>query len=81
VNSFFHEKLDEFMNIYINDIMVYCKTTEKHVGHLEYDLNKNSNWKHLNQNLGIKGHFLRQKLHGMKYKGSLGVGSTCLMLF
>lgn len=28
------------MNIYINDIMVYSKTTEKHVGHLEYVLNK-----------------------------------------
>ncbi len=40
MNSFFHEKLDEFMNIYINDIIVYSKTTEKHVGHLEYVLNK-----------------------------------------
>ncbi len=40
MNSFFHEKLDEFMNIYINDIIVYSKTMGKHVGHLEYVLNK-----------------------------------------
>jgi hypothetical protein len=38
--SFIHEKLDEFMIIYINDILVYSKTTKEHVGHLENDLSK-----------------------------------------
>jgi hypothetical protein len=27
MNSIFHEKLDEFMIIYIDDILVYSKTT------------------------------------------------------
>jgi hypothetical protein len=40
MNSIFHEKLDKFMIIYINDILVYSKTTKEHVEHLEYVLNK-----------------------------------------
>ncbi len=36
MNSTFHEKLDEFMIVYINDILVYSKTVEEHVKHLEY---------------------------------------------
>jgi hypothetical protein len=40
VNSTFHEKLDEFMIIYINDILVYSKIIEEHVEHLEYVLSK-----------------------------------------
>jgi hypothetical protein len=40
MNSISHEKLDEFVIIYINDILVYSKTTEKHVEHLEYIINK-----------------------------------------
>ncbi len=36
----FHEKLDEFMIIYIDYILVYSKTTEKHEEHLKYVLNK-----------------------------------------
>jgi hypothetical protein len=40
MNSIFHEKLDKFMIIYVNDILVYFKTMEKYVGHLQYVLNK-----------------------------------------
>ncbi len=40
MNSIFHEKLDKFMIIYIDDIFVYSKIVEKHVEHLEYVLNK-----------------------------------------
>jgi hypothetical protein len=40
MNSIFHEKLDKFMIIYIDDILVYSKTSEEHAEHLEYVLNK-----------------------------------------
>jgi hypothetical protein len=40
MNSIFHENLDEFMIICINDILVYSKTMKEHVEHLEYVLNK-----------------------------------------
>jgi hypothetical protein len=40
MNSIFHEKLDEFVIIYIDDILVYTKTTKKHVKHLEYVLSE-----------------------------------------
>jgi len=40
MNSIFHEKLDEFMIIYIDDILVYFKMTKEHVKHLEYVLSK-----------------------------------------
>jgi hypothetical protein len=36
----FHETLDEFMIIYVDDILVYSKIIEEHVEHLEYVLNK-----------------------------------------
>ncbi len=39
-NSIFHEKLDEFVIIYIDDILVYSKMRKEHVEHLEYVLNK-----------------------------------------
>jgi len=32
--------LDEFVVIYIDDILVYSKTTKKHAKHLEYVLTK-----------------------------------------
>ncbi len=44
MNSIFHEKLDQFVIIYIDDILVYCKFTEEYMTHLEfvlYKLNKN----------------------------------------
>jgi hypothetical protein len=40
MNSIFHEKLDKFMIIYIDDILVYSNTMEEHEEHLEYVLNK-----------------------------------------
>jgi hypothetical protein len=33
MNSNFHEKLDEFMIIYIDDILVYSKIVEEHAEH------------------------------------------------
>jgi hypothetical protein len=40
MNSIFHEKLDEFIIIYIDDILLYSKMVKKHMEHLEYVLNK-----------------------------------------
>ncbi len=40
MDSIFHEKLDEFVIIYIDDILVYSKTTKKHKENLEYVLSK-----------------------------------------
>ncbi len=40
MNSNFHEKLDEFVIIYIDDILVYSKIVEEHAEHLEYVLHK-----------------------------------------
>ena len=35
MNNIFHEYLDDFVIIYIDNILVYLKTTEEHVEHLE----------------------------------------------
>jgi hypothetical protein len=40
MNSIFHEKFDEFVNIYIYDILLYSKTMKEHVTHLEFVLQK-----------------------------------------
>jgi hypothetical protein len=40
MNSIFHEKLDEFVNIYIDDILVHSKSTKEHVTYLEFVLQK-----------------------------------------
>jgi hypothetical protein len=40
MDSIFHEKLDEFMIIYIDDIFEYTKMAKEHKEHLEYVLNK-----------------------------------------
>jgi hypothetical protein len=40
MNSIFHEKLDEFVIIYIDDILVHSKSVEEHVTHLEFLLQK-----------------------------------------
>ncbi len=40
VNFIFHKKLDEFVIIYIDDILVYSKIVEEHVKHLKYMLSK-----------------------------------------
>ncbi len=38
MNSIFHEELDEFMSIYIGDILLYSNFVEEHVTHLEFVL-------------------------------------------
>jgi hypothetical protein len=40
MNFIFHEKLDKFMIIYNDDILVYSKTIKEHVKHLKFVLNK-----------------------------------------
>jgi hypothetical protein len=40
MNSIFHENLNDFFFIYIDDILVYTKIVEEHVGHLQYILRK-----------------------------------------
>ena len=35
MNNIFHEYLDDFVIIYIDDILVYSKTAEEHAEHLE----------------------------------------------
>jgi hypothetical protein len=40
MNLIFHEKLDEFVIIYIDDIFIYSKTAKEHARHLEYVLRK-----------------------------------------
>ena len=35
INNIFHKYLDDFVIIYIDNILVYSKTTEEHAGHLE----------------------------------------------
>jgi hypothetical protein len=40
MDSIFHEKLNKFVIIYIDDILVYSKMTKKHAEHLEYVLSK-----------------------------------------
>jgi hypothetical protein len=39
-NSIFHDKLDKFLIIYIDDILIYSKLAKEHVRHLEYVLQK-----------------------------------------
>jgi hypothetical protein len=43
IDSILHDKLDKFVIIYIDDILVYSKLVEKHVKHLKYVLKKLSN--------------------------------------
>ncbi len=40
INSIFHEKLDEFVIIYIYDILVYSNFAEEHATHLKFVLQK-----------------------------------------
>ncbi len=40
MNSIFHEKLDEFVTIYIDYILMYSRIVEEHAKHLEYVLSK-----------------------------------------
>ncbi len=39
-NSILHDKLDEFVIIYIDDILVYSKFVQEQVKHLKYVLKK-----------------------------------------
>jgi hypothetical protein len=38
MNSVFHDKLNEFLIICIDDIFIYSKSAKEHVEHLEYVL-------------------------------------------
>jgi hypothetical protein len=40
MNSIFHEKFDEFVTIYIDDLLMYSKIVEEHAKHIEYGLSK-----------------------------------------
>jgi hypothetical protein len=40
MNFVFHKKLDKFMIIYIDDILMYSKITKECVKHLKYVLSK-----------------------------------------
>jgi len=40
MNSVFHDKLDEFLIIYIDDIHIYSKLVEKHIENLKYVMQK-----------------------------------------
>jgi hypothetical protein len=40
MNSNFHEKLDKFVIIYIDDILVYSKIIKEHMEHFKYVLSK-----------------------------------------
>jgi hypothetical protein len=40
MNSIFHKIFDEFVNIYIDDILLYSKSIKEHVTHLEFVLQK-----------------------------------------
>jgi hypothetical protein len=40
MNSIFHKKLDKFIIINIDDILVYSKSVEEHASHLKFLLQK-----------------------------------------
>jgi hypothetical protein len=40
MNSIFHDKLDEFVIIYIDNILVYSKSAKEHARHLKFVLHK-----------------------------------------
>jgi hypothetical protein len=40
MNLVFHDKLNKFLIIYIDDIFIYSKSTEEHTEHLQYVLQK-----------------------------------------
>jgi hypothetical protein len=40
MNLVFHDKLDEFLIIYIDAILIYSKLVEENVRHLEYVMQK-----------------------------------------
>jgi hypothetical protein len=40
MNSIFHNKLEELLIIYIDDILIYSKSVKEPVGHLEYVMQK-----------------------------------------
>jgi hypothetical protein len=43
MNSIFHDKLDKYIIVYINDISGHCKLLREHAQHLEYVLQKKNN--------------------------------------
>ena len=38
MNTVFHENLDSFIIVFIDDILIYCKTKEEHEQHLRLTL-------------------------------------------
>jgi hypothetical protein len=65
MTSNFHEKLNKFMIIYIDDILVYSKTIKEHVEHLEFVLCK------LQQNklfaIRAKNEFAQEEMDFLKH--------------
>jgi len=61
MNFIFHEKLDEFVIIYIYDIMLYSKSAKEHAIHLQFVLQKfQENKLYSNQ---AKGEFTSSKMN------------------
>ncbi len=77
MNSIFHKKLDEFVIIYIDGILVYSKIIDKHAEYLEYVLNKlceNKVFANMAKNeftqgkMDLFGHILSKERWGMTLK-------------
>lgn len=40
INSIFHKEMDQYVVVYIDDILIYSKTLEEHVEHVKNVLQK-----------------------------------------
>ena len=66
VNKIFRDCTDKFMCVYIDDIMVYSRTEEEHLQHLEFVLKRMKEF-HLKVRFS-KCHFAKSELDFLGYK-------------